>query len=220
MNKRTVIIGDYDTADNGWTLTGCALSAPEMKTNYVEKAGGDGSWDLSTAMTEGVPKYRDRSLVITLECSEGNRDHREELISELVNKLDGLEWPIVLPDHPDHQLTGRVHVAVDYSDLAHAAVTVTGVCKPWLESQTERTLTRTAKAEEQELVLINEGRRVLLPEIVVEGGSVQLRFGGNITQVSTGAYTWSALVLTPGVHKLLYSGIGTLTVRYREAVLR
>lgn len=220
MKKRTVIFGDYDTADNGWTLTGCALSAPEMKTNYVEKAGGDGSWDLSTAMTDGVPKYKDRSLVVTLECSEGTRAHREELISEMMNTLDGLEWPIVLPDHPDHHLTGRVHIGVNYSDLAHAAVTVTCVCRPWLESQMERVLVRTAQAAEQELVLINGGRRVLVPQIEVAGGDVQLRFGASHTQVSEGVYTWSALVLTPGVHKLRYSGSGTLTVSYREAVLR
>ena len=77
MQKRTARIGGYDTAVYGWTLTGCELRAPEQKTNYVERTGGDGSWDLSTVMTGGVPRYKDRTLTITLENSQGDRADRE-----------------------------------------------------------------------------------------------------------------------------------------------
>lgn len=220
MKKRRAIFGTYDTADYGWTLTGYSLSAPEQKTNYVEKAGGDGSWDLSTSLTDGIPRYKNRELTVTLECSKGNRDYREGLISEMVNQLDGLEWQIVLPDHPDHFITGRLHVKQEYSDPAHCAITVTGVCRPWLESNMERVITREATGAEQELVLINGGRRVLEPQITVSGGSVRLRYGTASVQVSAGTYTWPALVLTPGIHKVYISGTGTLSVKYREAVLR
>lgn len=224
MKKRTIQFGTYDTARKGWTLTGYKLSDAEQKTNYVEKAGGDGSWDLSTALSDGIPRYKDRSLTVTLMCSEGDRAHREELISELVNLLDGLVHMIVLPDHPSHYVTGRLHVAEDCNTPAYAAVTVTGVCGPWIESQQERVITKTATAEEQRMMLVNNGRRVVLPTLTVSaGGSVYLRTGApedaGVT-LTEGSYTWAALMLTNGAHELYYSGTGTLTITYREAVLR
>lgn len=221
MQKRKFIFGSYDTAAHGWTLApGWKLSDPEQKTNYVEKTGGDGSWDLSTAMTEGIPRYKDRSLTVTLECSTGTRASREELISEMVNQLDGFKWQIVSPDKPDHYLVGRLHVAVNYNDLAHAAVTVTGTCEPWLYSTQETVLTLNATSTKIKVMLSNNGRRAVVPTLTVTD-SVLLEYGGDSLQLSTaGTYEWPALLLTPGNHLVNYSGSGTLTFTYREAVLR
>jgi len=132
MQKRTLKIGDYDTAAHGWTLAACKLSDTDPKLNYVEKTGGDGSWDLSTVMTGGLTRYRNRTFTATLEHSGGTREDREALINELVNNHDGLERQIITPDRPEHYLKGRVKIAVDYSDRAHAAVTITATCEPWL----------------------------------------------------------------------------------------
>lgn len=220
MLARTIKIGDYDTASHGWTLTGYKLSDPEQKTNYIEKAGGDGSWDLSTVNTEGLPRYKDRSLTVTLEHSGGTRDDRENVINIMVNKLDGLEWRIALPDRPGYYLIGRVHVAVDYHDPAHAAVTVTAVCAPWLYKleQTEHVLTVTTT--EKAVTLTNSGRLAMVPTLKVTG-SVELSYGSAVLQLTkAGTYEWPVLLLTPGDHVLEYSGTGTLTITYREAVLR
>lgn len=219
LKKRTVIFGEYDTAAHGWTLTGYTLSSPEQKTNYVEKSGGDGSWDLSTVMTDGIPRYRDRSLTVTLENSEGTRAEREELLNRMVNLLDGLQWPIVLPDRPDYYLTGRLHVAVDYNRPAHAAVTVTAVCEPWLYRTQETVEQRTATTATQSLTLRNSGRRAVVPQLQTTG-SIQLTYGATLINLSAGVYQWPELLLTPGDHVLEYSGTGVLTVTYREAVLR
>lgn len=232
IKKRAVIIGSYNTADHGWTLTGYKLSDPEQKTNYVEKPSGDGSWDLSTAMTDGVPKYKDRSLTVTLELSEGTRAERCEVISHMVNSLDGLEWHIELPDHPNHYLEGRVHVAEDYNNMAHAAVTVTAVVRPWFFSKRETVVSREFTSREaQTLLLRNNGRKVLVPSLTVESNAgVLLVFskGAGIKSITleTGTHTWPWLVLAPGVHELSYQSLSlldevcTLTVSYREAVLR
>ena len=141
MEKRSATIGGYVTADHGWTLAGVSLTAPEQKTNYIEKTGGDGSWDLSTVMTDGIPRYKNRTLTVTLENSQGPREDREALISDLVNQLDGLEHRIELPDHPDHFLVGRVHVSVEYSTLAHARVVITGTVEPWFYKNFETVVT-------------------------------------------------------------------------------
>lgn len=228
MKKRTVLFGDYNTADYGWTLTGCSLSAAEQKTNYVEKTGGDGSWDLSTVMTDGVPRYRNRSLTVTLENSQGTREDREEIINEMVNQLDGLEWHIVLPDRPDYYLAGRVNVAVDYSGLSYAAVTVTATVEPWFYKERETIVVLnapiTSSTDAATFYLWNHGRKVVTPRLDVVGAA-RLTFNGISTSLTTGSYEWPALLLAPGENTLIYTGAygatgESLTITYREAVLR
>lgn len=219
MQKRSLIIGEYDTAAQGWTLSSLQLSDAEQKTNYIEKTGGDGSWDMSTAMTDGIPRYKNRGMTAMLECSAGTRSEREKLISDMVNQLDGWEWSIVLPDHPGLYLVGRVHVAVNYSNMAHAAVTITATCEPWLYRADETIATLRATATEQAATLKNSGRRSVVPVLEVTG-TVKLTYGTSSAQLTNGTYEWPVLLLTPGNHVVRYSGDGTLVVTYREAVLR
>lgn len=222
MQKRTVKIGDYITAEYGWTLTGWELSAPEQKTTYVEKTGGDGSWDLSTVLTGGLPRYKDRRLTATFECSEGTRDHREEIINHMVNLLDGLEWKIVPPDRPEHYLVGRVHVAVNQNSLSWAMVTVTATVSPWLYSKKETIVDLSTNSSAVKSVeLINNGRLALVPILTASAGSsIVLQFGNISSTLTGGTYEWAGLLLTPGRHILRYSGTGSVRISYREAVLR
>lgn len=228
MEKRSVTIGAYKTADYGWTLGPWELSAPEQKTNYVEKTGGDGTWDLSTVMTEGVPRYKDRTLTIPLELSEGTRADREAVINDMMNRLDGFKWHIVMPDRPDYYLAGRVHVAVEYNNLAHAKVNITAIVEPWFykSRETIRVLDApiTSSTETATFYLWNDGRKVVSPRLDVVG-TAHLTFNGANTNLTTGTYEWPALQLMPGENKLIYTGSygatgETLTLTYREAVLR
>lgn len=222
MTKRTVIIGGYDTAAKGWVLNVCQLADAEQKTNFVEKRGGDGSWNLSTAMTGGIPRYKDRLLTLRLECSEGTRGERTVLISEMVNQLDGLTWTIIHPDRPGYYLRGQVSIAVEHHGLANSAVNVTCVCEPWIYKAEETVIRLTLTSEEKNASLINEGRRALVPLLTVEGGgNALLKYGTNSLALSSdGSYEWPTLLLTTGAHPITYSGSGTLVITYREAVLR
>lgn len=228
MEKRTALLGNYDTAFHGWTLTGVVLTDPEQKTNYVEKSGGDGSWDLSTTLTDGIPRYKDRSLTLTLEHSQGNRAEREDIINEMVNTLDGFVWNIVLPDRPDYYLVGRLRVAVNYNTPAHAMVTVTSTVEPWFyrekESIVELKAPITSSTDAATFYLWNRGRKVVSPSIEVVG-TAHLTFNGSGIDLTTGSYKWAALQLAPGENALVYTGSygGTdesITLTYREAVLR
>lgn len=222
MQKRKVIFGNYDTAVAGWTLTGWKLSDAVQKTKYVEKSGGDGSWDLSTAMTDGVPKYKDRTLTATFECSEGDRLSREAQIRQMVNTLDGRSMNIYLPDDDSTHLEGRVHVKRDYNDPAHAAVTVTATCAPWKFFNDEQIIELTATTTMQTVELVNAGGRVAVPVITITGTGTQtllLKLGTATKAFGDGVYQWPVLVLTPGAHELQYVGVGTATLTYREAVL-
>ena len=214
-------LGSYDTAANEWTLTAWRLGDAPQKTNLVERPGGDGSWDLSTSLTDGVLRYGDRQLSATFECSEGDRLYREAKIRQMVNQLDGMEVNIELPDDSDHYLVGRLKVVKEYNDTAHGSVSLTATCRPWKYSYRETATTLTATTTEKTARLVNNGRRAVVPVLTLTGSSASVRivYGVNSLSIAAGTHQWPDLILTPGTHDLKYSGTGSLVIKYREAVL-
>lgn len=226
MQKRGMIFDTYDTAARGWTLTpGWKLSPAEQKTKFVDKPNGDGAWDLSTALSDGVPRYNDRNLTAIFECSDGDRLTRETKIREWINLLDGMRVKITLPDDQDRYIIGRLHIAKEYNDLAHAAVKVTAVCEPWKYSKEETIVRLTASTSEQSKVLSNNGRKVLLPTLEVTGTNAAFKIIQHLSThslavtLSAGTYTRPDLLIPPGDKVINYLGTGVLAITYREAVL-
>lgn len=222
--KRTIILGDYNTAAHGlWTLTAWEFPEPNPVENLVQVPGRiQGPLDLSAAMTNGEPRYGARALSVTLESSEGTREARAARISAMVNLLHGQRLQIVLPDHPNHYAVGRLAVRMLYNDPAHASVEVVGTCEPWLYAMDETAAQLLATTEEQQATLRNSGAMPVVPLVRISGDSaaVQLRYGANVWTLPAGDYKLPALRLTPGDHVVYYSGTGTASITYREAVLR
>lgn len=218
MTKRSMTFGSYNTAANGWTLAAWQLSPATPKTKYVDKTGGDGSWDMTTTLTDGLVRYSTRTLSVTLESSEGDRLSREDMIRTIVNDLDGQEVDIFLPDDELHHLTGRLHVARSYNDMAHAQVTVTAVCQPWKFRNSGTKIDLEATSAAQKATLVNNGRRAVVPTITIEE-EVLFTYGTASISLSAGDHQWPDLLLTPGRHELTYKGAGAVRITYREAVL-
>jgi hypothetical protein len=226
MEKRRLIIGDYDTAVDGlWTLASCKLTKANQMQTFVSVPGRAAPLDLSTYLTDGQPYYDNASLEAVLESSEGDRLARKLRIDRMVNYLDGQTVNIYPPDDPDHYLVGRVQVYPEYNDLAHCAVRVSAVCHPWLYAADETVVSLTATETEQTAHLFNYGRLAVVPTVAVTG-EVRIVYSGSSWALSKGEYTLPELYLTPGqglgrpgVHSIKYSGSGNLTITYREAVL-
>ena len=222
MARRKLIIGTYDTDINGpWTLASWSLTPAQHRTEYVTVPGRDGELDLSTVLTDGIPRYGSRTLTATLERSDGTRLDREAAINTMVNWLDGWRLDIRLPDDDAHYITGRVSVARQYNDMAHAAVVVTAICDPWRYFNYETVTTLTAAEEVQTAMLPNSGRRTVVPVLQIAGtdAMVNLTFGSASWALSAGSYQLPDLVVHQGGASITYSGTGELTFTYREAVL-
>lgn len=219
---RKMIFGTYDTVLNGpWTLASWSFSAAAYKSNLVDVPGRDGQLDLSTALTDGVPRYSSRTLTAIFERSDGTRLERETAINTMINWLDGWRMDIRLPDDEMHYITGRVSVAKNYNDPAHASVTVTAICDPWRYANNETAVTLTAATTEQTTRLHNSGRRSVVPvlQIIGDGAAVNLVFGANSWALSAGTYQLPDLVVPQGGVAITYSGTGELRFTYREAVI-
>ena len=220
--KRGMVFGEYDTAVEGWTLTEWSFEEPEAQTYYVDVPGRSaGPIDMSTALTNGDPRYQSRTLYAQFECSEGNRLTRNALISDMVNRLHGRRDDIILPDDEAHYVTGRLSVLTKYSDPAHASVTVEAVCDPWRYSKTDTQIELTVLNTESQVVLSNSGRRVVSPEITVSGygARVTLVHGSKSWTLTTGTHHLSGFSLPTGNTVIHCSGYGTVTFTYREAIL-
>lgn len=223
MQRRKLIIGTYDTALKGpWTLAALAFPEPDPQENLVDIPGRHGPLDLSTVLTEGEPIYGSRELTATLECSEGTYKDREKLISEIVNRLHGRRWPIILPDDPTHYAEGRVRIKKEYNDLAHCAVSVTAVCDPWRLKKVETCFTLEMQVEDQLHALPNAGQRTVVPTIELTGPGAWCEFSANgrSWELDTnGVYVIPELRLPKGTTALTYHGNGAARITYREAVL-
>ena len=225
MEKRKIIFGEYDTAENLWTLAAFKLTKASQEQNFLNVPGRYAPLDLSTYLTDGQPSYGSAGLEVVLESSEGDRLERKDRIDLLVSYLDGRSVPVILPDDPDHYLVGRVQVRPDYNDPAHCAVKVEAVCEPWLYAARETVVTLTATATEQTATLVNSGRLAVVPTLEVTG-EVLLVYGNSSWALENSTYYLPELYLTPGaglvmpgVHEITNSGNGTLKIIYREAVL-
>lgn len=220
MQHRKLILGTYDTHLNGpWTLSAWSLSPAEYQANYVEVPGRNGALDLSTALTDGEPRYNSRTLEARLERSDGTRLEREAAITTMINWLDGWKMEIHLPDDELHYITGRVHVAKEYNDPAHAAVLVTATVDPWRYNKNETAVHLTAVEEEKPALLTNQGRRTVVPILEITGGDVKLTVGTASWALGPGIYQLPDLVVRQGGTEIKYQGSGELFFRYREAIL-
>lgn len=222
MEARKLVLGTYDTVLNGpWTLASWELSAAQYRSQIVTVPGRDGDLDLSTALTDGIPRYGNRNLTATLERSDGTRQERETAINTMVNWLDGWRLDIRIPDDEVHYLVGRVRVVKNYNDMAHASVTVTAVCDPWRYSNNETVIRLTAGADAQPARLTNSGRRTVVPTIQITGddASVTLVYGTYSWVLGAGTYQLPDLAVPQGGIPITYSGTGVISFTYREAVL-
>ena len=228
MEHRKLILGSYDTHLNGpWTLSAWSLSPAEFQANYVEVPGRNGALDLSTALTDGEPRYNSRTLTATLERSDGTRLEREAAIETMINWLDGWRMDIILPDDELHYITGRVHVAREYNDPAHAAVTITATVDPWRYNLNETAYNFGAEMDfEKTALLTNRGRRTVVPLLEItddawsgESAQVRLIVGTASWTLGAGVYQLPDLVVRQGGTEIKYEGRGTLQFRYREAIL-
>lgn len=220
MNKRKMLLGGYDTAQDGlWTLTAWKLSDPVYEQNFVKIPGSSVTLDMSTVNTDGEPAYDSRTLTADFESSEGTRMERKARIDYMLNALDGRRVDIILPDDPERYISGRLSVRENYNDLAHASVSIEAICDPWKYAAVETVVQLTGTASEQTAVLTNGGRKPVIPVLLVTG-TATVAFGGSSRVLSAGSYVLPEIYLTPGRHELTYKGAGSaIILTYREAVL-
>ena len=217
---RYLKIGNWSSAIHDWTLSKFEISAPQYRRSTIIVPGRDGEIDLSDALT-GAVQYANRKITVRLENSCGTRLQREHWIYHLVNAFDGTEQEIEMPDDESRYMRGRLRVATQYNDNAHAAVQITADVEPWKYSrrQTSRYF-ETADAGENALTVHNSGRKTVIPEfqviLIFPGDSLRI---GSHEITDTGYFQFPDITFSPGDNALTVTGRASFFVRFTEGVL-
>lgn len=222
----------FESADDGWTLSKCHLSDPELLTNYLNVPGRpNGALDFSTALTDGEPVYNNRTFEATVELSAGTRIERAAKIRALYNNFEGQVCKIYHPDYlnwTDHDslyyapyfLTGRVHIRKEKNDLAHAIVHISATVEPWLYSASSRPVSISVGSTESIYTYTNNGAMPLRPSTVQITGNVTITgIDGSWSYTLTdGTYILPEVVCYNGKNQIFkHKGSGRITLNFDSA---
>lgn len=109
----SINIGEKNTWDD-WHLVPSSrplVNPPDVKTNYIEIPGRDGSMDLTTALI-GRPVYKNRTgdweFIVLNEYDDG--EDWTTLYTDIMQYLQGREFKVILDDDPGFFYYGRLKV--------------------------------------------------------------------------------------------------------------
>lgn len=99
------------------------VSAPQVKTEYVDVPGADGSLDYTEVLT-GKPRYANRTGQWDFIIENGFRNWYD-LYSDILMKLHGKYFDeIVLEDEPLYKWKGRLSVTGQFGNKDYASISI------------------------------------------------------------------------------------------------
>ena len=120
----SITFGTKNTWDD-WHLTPTTrpvVNPPGVKTNYMDDPSGDGSIDLTTALTSR-PMYKNRLGSFEFYVENGFKDWTI-LYSEIATYLQGQKMRMILEDDPNYYYEGRYSVGVWKSEAQRSGITI------------------------------------------------------------------------------------------------
>lgn len=210
-------IGDYWTLGdlNAYIQRGWSLSSAKPKVRYIDIPEGDGSIDLTGALT-GEVSYYDRDFKAVFIFPPQARKQWETYRKKFSNAINGQRLSLILPDDPDHYLVGRFTIGAYDDSQDHATLEVTAQCEPWMYKR-EVTHVEVSVATTRTLTLYNEKRPVAVT--VTTDHDVSLSWGSSELSVAAGTYTLPDLKLGQGATTVKITGTAKVIFEYQEGSL-
>ncbi len=211
-NVRFGLIDSYK--DLGLILSSRDISAPQVKDNYVDIEGGDGSIDLTEVFGDVFYENRDISLTF---ISLTERKYFWDVFSKCQNLLHGRRFNIVFDDDSDWYYVGRVSIDKWKTDKVIGSMTFDITADPYKYFKDE-TLIKKDVTESVTLRLINN-RKPVNP-IIKTTSVMNLLFNDKtIISPQEQEFTSPDIRLVEGENILKVTGTGTITIRYRMGSL-
>lgn len=227
-------INDLHTwKDLGLRWAGVTISAPEVKTNYLDVPGRSGPLDLSEALT-GYPTYAARSLALTFDARTHSFDDWERKYSQVLNAFHGRRVKVVLDTDPGFYYEGRAAVSSKKEVLETDELILTvhadpykrelssGV-EPWVWDtfcfETGIVREYSALVVDGELTLTIPGLSLRVTPKITCSADMTVTYLGKSYPLRAGENKVSGLYLGPGENVLLFSGSGAVSVDYRGGEL-
>lgn len=223
----SITIGDKNTWDD-WHLVPLSrpfFSPPIPKTNFVDIPGGDGSIDLSTALS-GRTVYENRTGTIEFMIVNGYKEWFI-LYSEIMNYLQGRKLRAVLEDDPGFYYEGRFWLKTWKSGEHYSSITMEYNVSPYKRSvnTNEDWIWDTFNFENGIIysytnLSIGDGLTIEVPgtiagmsvDVTCSDDGVVLSMNGLDYTLEQGRNILSDTVLSIGMNTLSFRGTGTITI--------
>ncbi|MDR3304964.1 MAG: hypothetical protein LBS85_02875 [Clostridiales Family XIII bacterium] len=217
MRKQLSLNGLSTYDDLGMYVADAPIIGPaKPRTKYIVVDGADGSLDFSSALT-GEILFDRRDVSFSLLYVGDNPDMKR---AEIENLFSGQLINIVLPDDPEHYLTGRASAEASHEKGRSLQIDFRAACDPWRYKDGMTAVTVSMTGSAIPIILPNEQRRVS-PSWTVTGGQVSVIFGGTTYVLGTGTQTRPGILLAAGGNPVTLSGAAgsAVTITYQEASL-
>lgn len=207
------------------------VSPPEVKTEYVDVPGADGSLDY-TEVLSGV-KYANREgswtfyVLNTLSNLSGSYMRWNQLYSIIMKTVHGKRKRIWLESDPEYYYMGRIFVDQWNSNKDYSKITLKYIIDPWklpitttsnLDWQWNELFGNTIfygpfdVTTQKHRNLINPSTSPIKPSFYCTS-SMEVIFGANQYTLSPGN-SEADFVLAPGDNFMIFRGNGRVTVDY------
>lgn len=211
----TVYFGEQSSADWGLKLYDFQISQPEPQTAYVDVPFRDGQLDFSTALTDGIVRYKNRTLTMGFDIL-GNWSQWLTAISQINNALLGQRVRIRTQMDEEYYYLGRCSVSSAKESLAIGSITVTATCDPY-----KYKLTPTVKEFDVSgslSVSLQNDRMPTVPTVTTDG-EITIQFGESTIVFPAGTRRAPALLLLEGNNPMILTGTGHIKFEYQEGSL-
>lgn len=212
------------------------VSPPLPKVNYIDIPGGDGSLDLTEALTGDV-QYQTRKLEFTFITLKARRKWHS-LYSEVQGCLHGQRMKIILDEDPAFYYIGRVSVDEWKSSEKYSTIVVSAEVDPykyerassledweWDSFNFEEGIIREYRGlvvnGSLDFTILGRRKRVI-PSFIVSsagGAGLDVEFEGNVYHLPDGTSRILNIAIGEGYSLLRFTGHGTVDIDYRGGKL-
>lgn len=235
-----VSFGDaHSYRDWGLKLKKIDIGLPEVKTEYVDVPGMNGSLDLAEAQNGGV-KYGMRTLEFTFGVRNCSYQKWGSLISRIASDLHGVSKKIILDIDSGYYYTGRCSIDTEKTNDVTAEIVITCNCDPfkWSVATSEEAwkwdifsfssgVIRSTKdiainASEssdgwQTVTLIGWKYNDTLK--IISDSAMKVKYCNETHSIVAGENIMYDIVLCEGENELQFQGTGKVTMIYRGGML-
>ena len=193
-------------------LSNVDIPPAEVKTNYIDIPGGDGSVDLTEAL--GEVKFKDRECAFTFTVFP--HEDFEEKKKYISNILNGTRCKMILDKDPKYYWEGRCFINEYASDRNLHQIVVKAIVAPYKLKVAETVVTLQA-GQSVRAVLVN-GRKTTVPTIT-NSHDVTIVFEGNTYTLNPGTHQVPDIELKFGDNPITITSEGSLKFTYQEGDL-
>lgn len=191
-----------------------SIDYPEVQSYSVEVPGRDGLVFLTKGLT-GRVNYFNRPIELVYFASGSRADLIA--IERAFGKYHGEVIKIIDDDTPSYYYEGEAMISPKWTKN-YLQITVKIDAKPFMYKvqHFERIVALTSS--EQTVTIVNNGFEVN-PTFTLTGSATIKKGSVTVIADSSGSWTDSDILISPGSNTITVSGSGSLSITYREAVI-